>query len=61
MGTDVQDLTRFNEAIDQAVAESVAHYTKTINHSRLPVAEAQGLFDPMSPRRVRAVFDKYYT
>jgi signal transduction histidine kinase len=32
--TDVQDLTRFNEAIDQAVAESVAHYTKTINHSR---------------------------
>jgi signal transduction histidine kinase len=32
--TDVEDLTRFNEAIDQAVAESVAHYTKTINHSR---------------------------
>lgn len=32
--TDVQDLTRFNEAIDQAVTESVAHYTKTINHSR---------------------------
>ena len=32
--TDVEDLTRFNEAIDQAVTESVAHYTKTINHSR---------------------------
>jgi hypothetical protein len=32
--TDIEDLTRFNEAIDQAVAESVAHYTKTINHSR---------------------------
>ena len=32
--TDLEDLTRFNEAIDQAVAESVAHYTKSINHSR---------------------------
>lgn len=32
--TDVEDLTRFNEAIDQAVAESVAHYTKTIDNSR---------------------------
>jgi signal transduction histidine kinase len=32
--TDLADLTRFNEAIDQAVTESVAHYTKTINNSR---------------------------
>lgn len=32
--TDIEDLTRFNEAIDQAVTESVAHYTKTINASR---------------------------
>ena len=32
--TDLEDLTRFNEAIDQAVTESVAHYTKTINNSR---------------------------
>lgn len=32
--TDVDDLTRFNESIDQAVTESVAHYTKTINDSR---------------------------
>jgi signal transduction histidine kinase len=32
--TDVEDLTRFNEAIDQAVTESVAHYTETINNSR---------------------------
>ena len=32
--TDIQDLTQFNEAIDQAVTESVAHYTKTINNSR---------------------------
>ena len=32
--TDLGDLTRFNEAIDQAVTESVAHYTKTINNSR---------------------------
>lgn len=32
--TDIEDLTRFNEAIDQAVTESVARYTKTINNSR---------------------------
>ena len=32
--TDIEDLTRFNEAIDQTVTESVAHYTKTINNSR---------------------------
>lgn len=31
---DINDLTRFNEAIDQALSESVAHYTKSINHSR---------------------------
>ena len=34
VSTDIEDLTRFNEAIDQAVTESVAHYTKTINNSR---------------------------
>jgi signal transduction histidine kinase len=32
--TDLEDLTRFNEAIDQSVAESVAHYTNSVNHSR---------------------------
>jgi len=32
--TDIEDLTRFNETIDQAVTESIAHYTKVINHSR---------------------------
>ena len=32
--TDLEDLTRFNEAIDQAVAESVAHYTDSVNQSR---------------------------
>ena len=32
--TDLEDLTRFNEAIDQAMTESVAHYTNTINSSR---------------------------
>jgi signal transduction histidine kinase len=32
--TDLEDLIRFNEAIDQAMTESVAHYTKSINHSR---------------------------
>lgn len=28
------DLIRFNEAIDQAVTESISHYTRTIEHSR---------------------------
>jgi signal transduction histidine kinase len=32
--TDLEDVTRFNEAVDQAMAESVAEYTKMINHSR---------------------------
>ncbi|MFN4140754.1 ATP-binding protein [Aestuariivirga sp.] len=32
--TDLEDLTRFNEAIDQSVAESVAQYTKMITRSR---------------------------
>jgi signal transduction histidine kinase len=32
--TDLDDLTRFNEAIDQAMTESIAEYTKTITHSR---------------------------
>lgn len=32
--TDLDDMTRFNEAIDQAMTESVAEYTKMINQSR---------------------------
>ena len=32
--TDTEDLTRFNEAIDQSVAESVVQYTKMITRSR---------------------------
>lgn len=32
--TDLEDLTRFHEAIDQALTESVAEYTKMINQSR---------------------------
>ncbi len=32
--TDLGDLTRFNEAIDQAMTELVEHYTKSINDSR---------------------------
>jgi signal transduction histidine kinase len=32
--TDINDLTRFNEAIDQAIAESVAEYTNLIDRSR---------------------------
>jgi signal transduction histidine kinase len=31
---DVEDLTRFNEAIDQALAESVARYTENLDTSR---------------------------
>jgi signal transduction histidine kinase len=31
---DFDDLTRFNEAIDQATTESCSHYTKTITRSR---------------------------
>ena len=34
LATDLEDLTRFNEAIDQAMTESVAEYTKMINHAR---------------------------
>jgi signal transduction histidine kinase len=31
---DLIDLTRFNEAMDQAIAESIRRYTKKIDHSR---------------------------
>lgn len=31
---DVGDIVRFNEAVDQAVAESVARYSRMINHSQ---------------------------
>lgn len=31
---DFDDLTRFNEAIDQAITESLGNYTKTLDHSR---------------------------
>lgn len=33
MPTDMQDVTRFNEAIDQALAESVARYAKLVKQS----------------------------
>ena len=32
--TDFDDLTRFNEAIDQALTESISHYTKKLNASK---------------------------
>jgi signal transduction histidine kinase len=32
--TDISDLTRFNESIDQAITEAISYYTKTIDHSR---------------------------
>jgi signal transduction histidine kinase len=32
--TDIEDMTRFNEAIDQALAESVARYTADLDESR---------------------------
>ncbi len=31
---DLKDLIRFNEALDQAIAESISRYTKRIDHSR---------------------------
>lgn len=31
---DIEDLTRFNEAIDQALAESVTRYTQDLEHSK---------------------------
>jgi signal transduction histidine kinase len=33
-GADLQDLMRFNEAIDQALAESVTRYTLDLDHSK---------------------------
>src|SRR5688572_4807543 len=33
-GTDLEDLTRFNEAIDQALAESVSRYARDLDHSK---------------------------
>ena len=33
-GTDLEDLMRFNEAIDQSLAESVARYTRDLDHSK---------------------------
>lgn len=32
--TDMEDLTRFNEAIDQALAESIWRYTQDLEHSK---------------------------
>jgi signal transduction histidine kinase len=32
--TDIDDITRFNEAVDQALAESVARYSAMIQHSQ---------------------------
>jgi signal transduction histidine kinase len=34
VGADIEDLMRFNEAIDQALAESITRYTSDIDHSR---------------------------
>jgi signal transduction histidine kinase len=33
-GTDLDDLVRFNEAIDQALAESITRYTEDLDHSK---------------------------
>lgn len=33
-GQDLRDLNRFNEALDQAIAESIKRYTRKIDHSR---------------------------
>ncbi|MES2319113.1 MAG: HAMP domain-containing sensor histidine kinase [Pseudomonadota bacterium] len=34
MATDIDDITRFNEAVDQALAESVTRYTTMISHAQ---------------------------
>ena len=31
---DISDLIRFSESLDQAIAEAISYYTKTIDHSR---------------------------
>jgi len=33
-GADITDLTRFNESIDQELAESVSHYTQKVSYSK---------------------------
>jgi signal transduction histidine kinase len=33
-GSDLDDLVRFNEAIDQAIAESITRYTEDLDHSK---------------------------
>jgi signal transduction histidine kinase len=33
-GVDLDDLVRFNEAIDQAIAESITRYTEDLDHSK---------------------------
>ena len=33
-GTVLQDVIRFNEAIDQALGESIAHFTRRVDRSR---------------------------
>ena len=33
-GADLDDLVRFNEAIDQAIAESITRYTEDLDHSK---------------------------
>jgi signal transduction histidine kinase len=32
--TDISDLTRFNESLDQTITEAISYYTKTIDHAR---------------------------
>jgi signal transduction histidine kinase len=32
--TDLDDLTRFNEAVDQSIAESISRYTQDLDHSK---------------------------
>lgn len=34
VGTNVTDIMRFNEAVDQAVAESVSRFSRMVNHSQ---------------------------
>jgi signal transduction histidine kinase len=55
---DIEDLTRFNEAIDQALAESVARYTRNVAEAKETFLAILGhdLRTPLGAIRTSAVF-----
>jgi len=48
-GEDLESLTRFNESVDQVLAESVRYYTQEIRHSKAIVSEilSHDIRDPL--------------